>query len=52
METLETCLGHVIGRCPDCKSDKKNKECPNYKPLKIRIFEVKESSHYSEQTPS
>ena len=47
MENLETCLGHITGNCPDCKTDDKNKECPNYNPVAMNTFEVVD---YSEQT--
>ena len=48
METLETCLGHIKETCTHCKTDDKNKECPNYKPVAIHTLEVKE---YLEQIP-
>ena len=48
MEDLETCLGHIIGRCPDCSADEKNKKCPGYKPVALHTFEVVEP--YSKQT--
>ena len=50
METLETCLGHITGNCPDCKADEKNKECPNYTPTTMRTFEV--TDEYAEKTQS
>ncbi len=43
MKTIETCLGHITGNCLNCKSDEKNRECPNYKPSIMRVFEVVDS---------
>ena len=37
----EICLGHIIRTCPFCKADNKNKYCPNYKPVKMQIYDVK-----------
>ncbi len=38
---METCLGHVSGKCPECKRDQYNQYCPNYKKIFLRIFVVK-----------
>ena len=41
MRCIVVCLGHIIGSCPHCIADEKNKDCPYYKPVKIWILEVK-----------
>lgn len=47
MKTLEVCLGHIKGTCPNCKTDEKNKECPDYTPTTMRTFKVKEYTQNS-----
>jgi len=37
------CLGHIINSCPECKADEKNKQCLNYQPKIMRVFDVKEN---------
>jgi hypothetical protein len=49
MKTIETCLGHITGDCVNCKSDEKNKYCPNYSPFKMRVFEVVENPYSAEE---
>ena len=39
----EVCQGHVLNLCPKCEIDNKNKYCPNYKPIKIQVYDVKDS---------
>jgi len=41
MKCIIVCLGHIIGSCPHCIADEKNKDCSNYKPVRIWIFAVK-----------
>ena len=47
-EKLIACINRMTGRCPDCKRDyntthhPNNLDCPNYKPIVLRTFEVKE----------
>lgn len=51
-----TCLNRFIGRCKDCKQDysqghhPNNLDCPNYREMKLVIFEVKEREK-NEQVP-
>jgi hypothetical protein len=44
---LEECLNRIIGRCPKCTRDysshPNNRDCPNYHPIQLNIYEVKMS---------
>jgi len=50
---LEICLGHIASRrlkenngiipsyiCPECTLDEKNVDCPDYKPIVIKLYNV------------
>jgi len=50
---LEICLGHIVPRrlktnngvipsyiCPECILDEKNIDCPCYKPIVIKLYNV------------
>ncbi len=42
MGKLECCLGHITKACSECVHDEKNKVCPNYNPVSVKIFEVRD----------
>ena len=44
------CINHILGKCPKCWSDEKNKQCGGYKPIMIFIFEVKEGEKDGKQS--
>ena len=39
------CLNHILCKCPSCISDEKNKQCQNYKPIRVWIFTIKEKDN-------
>ena len=39
---METCLGHILGKCKDCIPNDDNKKCPYYKGIELAIIEIKE----------
>ena len=48
---IEECLNRVLGRCKKCIRDcdinhhPNNYDCPNYKPIKLQIYEVKDKGY-------
>jgi len=46
------CLGQVLGKCPKCLSDEKNKQCEGYVPITIYTFIVRENFEKKENETS